>query len=345
MSERTAVWRARAGEAAAAARARRAAAAAGGAKPTAPGSAGEASAGAPAAGATATAADPTAATAGTTATTTTTTTATDGAPLTRAARRHLPSREVRLRRTIVGASVLLLGVGGIAMAVTDDDKAEETKPASSSAAKTSAQSSGKARASAERVIKPAIGPVAPSRPVVTKGSGTFTLLPAKAPAPAKSGRTVTYTVETEGGLGLDTAEFAREVPQILGHRNGWQREDGLRLVYLSPEQAKGRTPDVRVTLASPTTTDKLCAPLTTRGEVSCWNKGRAVINTRRWMEGADAYGQNLARYRTYLISHEVGHGLGHGHEDCPAKGKRAPVMLQQTLGLQGCVAWPYPLGA
>jgi hypothetical protein len=100
----------------------------------------------------------------------------------------------------------------------------------------------------------------------------------------------------------------------------------------------------RVTLVSPATADRLCAPLRTNGYFSCGTSERAVLNVARWLTGADAYGGDLASYRSYLVNHEVGHVLGRGHEPCPGAGRQAPVMLQQTKGLDGCAAnsWPYP---
>ena len=160
-----------------------------------------------------------------------------------------------------------------------------------------------------------------------------------------SGRTVHYAVEVEIGLPVPTAQVAAMVQRVLGDPRGWQQRDGVRFVPVTPARVKsGADPDIRVTLASPRLTDTLCAPLDTDGELSCWNSGRAVLNARRWILGAETYGGDLNAYRTYLINHEVGHGLGHGHADCPRRGARAPVMVQQTKSLQGCRRWPWPTG-
>jgi Protein of unknown function (DUF3152) len=105
-----------------------------------------------------------------------------------------------------------------------------------------------------------------------------------------------------------------------------------------------------VTLVSSMTVRRLCG-YTLPFETSCYNGklGRAIINDARWVRGAVAYGSDLAGYRTYVINHEVGHALGHAHQACPRDGALAPVMLQQTLGLQRpgggqCRPnpWPYP---
>ena len=182
--------------------------------------------------------------------------------------------------------------------------------------------------------------------LVERGSGTFTVVavPAEQIRTVRvTGRPVRYTVEIEGGLGVQADAVAAKVVSVLLDSRGWQTRDHVRFVNVSPaEAAAGEAVDLRITLASPDTTDRLCAPLATRGQVSCHNGGRVVLNLRRWLLGAAAYGTDLDGYRTYLVNHEVGHGIGHAHAYCAGPGKVAPVMMQQTYGLQGCTAWPWP---
>ena len=114
----------------------------------------------------------------------------------------------------------------------------------------------------------------------------------------------------------------------------------MSLRRVGPDEA----PSFRVRLATPATVDAHCAPLQTAGTYSCRQGADVMINVRRWFQGAAESQLSLEDYRHYVISHEVGHALGHGHVACPGAGAVAPVMLQQTKGLDGCRPnpWPYP---
>ncbi|MEU5882982.1 DUF3152 domain-containing protein [Spirillospora sp. NPDC047279] len=170
--------------------------------------------------------------------------------------------------------------------------------------------------------------------------GTYAVVPGAWRAPeGRRGTVVRYLVEVERGLPFRGAEFAAEVHRVLNDPRGWGRGGTTRFVRVSRGPVR-----FRVSLSSPALVDRMCAPLITGGELSCGQGGRSVLNARRWGTGATSYGRDLATYREYLVNHEVGHLLGHEHQQCPGPGRRAPVMVQQTKSLYGCRpnAWPFP---
>jgi uncharacterized protein DUF3152 len=173
--------------------------------------------------------------------------------------------------------------------------------------------------------------------IPARASGRYAVVPgtSRPPRRARQGMTLRYIVEVERGLPLRGREFAAAVHRILNDPRGW----GHRFHRVSRGAA-----DLRVSLSSPALATRNCLPLEVGGQLSCWQRGRAVINARRWAQGAATYGHDIATYREYVISHEVGHGLGHGHGTCPGPGRAAPVMVQQTKSLSGCRPnpWPHP---
>lgn len=175
--------------------------------------------------------------------------------------------------------------------------------------------------------------------VVDKGKGTWSYAPG-GERHGDKGTLMRYRVAVEDGIEQDVAPFAETVETAFADERGWSGGGEWRLQRV----AKGEAADFTIYLASPKTRAVLCAA--DDYYTSCRNGDRVVINLARWIEGVPDYGAGLDVYRLYVINHESGHALGHGHELCPKKGDLAPVMQQQTLGLHGCEAnaWPYPHG-
>ncbi|MER5457497.1 DUF3152 domain-containing protein [Micromonospora sp. NPDC002389] len=149
-----------------------------------------------------------------------------------------------------------------------------------------------------------------------------------------AGQLLRYQVAMERGIqGIPLAEFADQVTDALAHPQGWTAGGRWQLRRVGP----GRQPDFTVYLATPVTRDVLCQD-TPDGYTSCRNGDRVVLNVARWVKGTPGFGKNIDGYRQYVVNHEVGHRLGMGHELCPGRGRPAPVMQQQTLGLHGCTA-------
>ena len=182
-------------------------------------------------------------------------------------------------------------------------------------------------------------PAAPAPPkVVQRGTSHLSVVPGRS-ARSGDGPLRRYEVLVEGGLHVDPKEFAQAVERTLADPRSWGHA-GVR----SFQRTDTGDADLTVVLASPQTTDALCAPMDTYGPLSCSTGSRAVSNARRWLTGASSYKGHLDGYRAYVLNHEVGHALGKHHADCPGAGEPAPVMMQQTLGVGACrpSPWPYP---
>lgn len=208
---------------------------------------------------------------------------------------------------------------------------------------TSGTSATESTRTAETTEAVARGTGALTAAIPASGDGETTVLALPGSDSTRTGRTVRYTVEIEDGLGVPQEHFARTVRAVLTDARGWEERDGVHFVNVTPaERAKGESAQVRIVLGSPAYVDRRCLPLRTGGTLSCHADGKVLLNVRRWAQGADTYGDDITNYRIYLVNHEVGHALGHGHRSCPGAGRRALVMIQQTKSLGGCTAWPWP---
>ena len=80
---------------------------------------------------------------------------------------------------------------------------------------------------------------------------------------------------------------------------------------------------------------------------NCQVGSNVVVNYDRWQSATDpwnATGQSLEEYRNLIINHETGHRLGFRDNNitCTQPGQLAPVMMQQSIALNGCSfnVWP-----
>lgn len=195
-----------------------------------------------------------------------------------------------------------------------------TPPPSSSAATPSAVAAQAAR-------RP--GPeLPPGEPVHSQGEGWWRTV-AGTTAQVGAGRVRTYSVEVEQGAVPPQAQhpFAAAVDQALADPRGWIASGDVAFRRVDVAQ-----PDVRIRLTATETARAVCG-FALPYDTSCYLNGVVYVSAPRWFRGAESFAGDLEGYRKYLINHEIGHFLGHGHEPCPADGAPAPVMMQQTFSV------------
>jgi hypothetical protein len=177
---------------------------------------------------------------------------------------------------------------------------------------------------------------APAPRVAAVGTGHFLVVPGDARAPGH-GSVRKVRVEVEGGVPVDPAGFAAFVMATLNDSRSWGHGGAMTFARTDGPAS------IIVRLASPQTSASQCRPLITGGRLSCSEGSFAILTSYRWFHGQSEF-NGLTQYRQYVVNHEVGHVLGHGHLHCGGAGRLAPVMQQQTKGVAPCRpnAWPFP---
>ena len=125
------------------------------------------------------------------------------------------------------------------------------------------------------------------------------------------------------------ALLAFYVSAYLNDPEGWPKH-GYHFEHVNSGEK------MSIYLVMPKTIEKKCG---LPDNLSCAELGGRFVflNANRWFHGSSESKLPLEDYRQYMISHEIGHILGFDHKKCPCIGCKAPIMMQQTLGIGECV--------
>jgi len=151
----------------------------------------------------------------------------------------------------------------------------------------------------------------------------------------------TYCTATRGVSADEVSDLVGKLAATYADPRGWT--DNGRIAFQYAENGC----DYTVWLASP-------ANMTSFGAIcdsyyNCQVGNNVIVNNDRWLYATEAWNktsQDLETYRLLIINHETGHRLGfRDNPVCPGVGTPAPVMMQQSISLEGCTFNTWPLAS
>jgi len=236
------------------------------------------------------------------------------------------------QRQLLAVGLTLIALAALLMAVNHARRSPNSAPRSTPAS----SSAGTIPAFTAPTLSPAPEPGPRS-----DGPGMFSTELTSGPTLGRGTDLRRFHVAVEKSINLDLAPFVASVDVVLGDRRSWIADGRLRLRRVGADEPA----DFTIYLTSAGTSQRMCAEggLDTERFTSCQLGDQVIINADRWVSAVPWFEAPLGEYQAYAINHEVGHQLGHPHEACPKAGAAAPVMQQQTYGMQGCLpnGWPY----
>ena len=152
-------------------------------------------------------------------------------------------------------------------------------------------------------------------------------------------RTATYSIATRGRISTSLRTFARQAAETYADPRGW-RGGGVAFRRVP------RGGSFTLVLAEASTVPSFSSACSST--YSCRVGRFVIINQTRWLHATPSWNAargSLRDYRHMVVNHETGHWLGHGHASCAGRGRLAPVMMQQSKGLDGCRFNPWPTRA
>jgi hypothetical protein len=155
-------------------------------------------------------------------------------------------------------------------------------------------------------------------------------------------KTISYCVSNRGDGTEDLLpELKETLASVYADPRGWSLHGQVAFQYADSGC------DFTVWMASPDQMSSFGAVCD-----SYWNcevEGSVVINMDRWLYMTPSWVGSghggISEYRAMLVNHETGHMLGFGHAACPTAGKPAPVMMQESISLDGCTFNVWPLAS